>query len=98
MQKLQNELDVKAKRLSGMIPLLQNSLKLYKKSVENSEKLLKIAKVSYQNDRLTTEEYLRYEDEVVSAKAKYFKAKTALIQTKLELAVIYGNDIEELVK
>jgi outer membrane protein TolC len=98
MQKLQNELDVKAKRLSSMIPLLQNSLKLYKKSVENSEKLLKIAKVSYQNDRLTTEEYLRYEDEVVSAKAKYFKAKTALIQTKLELAVIYGNDIEELVK
>jgi outer membrane protein TolC len=97
-EKLQNELDSKAQTLQQTIPLLENSLKLYKKSIENKENLLKIAKISYQNDRLTTEEYLRYEDDVVSAKAKYFKAKTKLIQAKLELAVLYGDNIEEMIK
>ncbi|HFB53805.1 MAG TPA: hypothetical protein ENJ67_03655, partial [Sulfurimonas autotrophica] len=68
------------------------------KSIQNKEKLLKIAKVNYNSGRLSTEEYLRYEDDVVSAKAKLYEAKAQKWQTQMELAVIYANNIEEMVR
>ena len=105
LQKEQAQLDKakeallsKAKALQNSLPLLEHSIELAKKSVASKEKLLSIAKVSYQTGRLSTEEYLRYEDEVVGAKAKLYKAKAQKWQNILQLAVIYGNNIEEMVK
>jgi outer membrane protein TolC len=98
LQKLQDELTAKAKMLNSSLPLLDNSIKLSRKSIENKKKLLKIAKVNYKSGRLSTEEYLRYEDDVVSAKAKLYQAQAQKWQTLMELAVIYANNIEEIVK
>ena len=98
LEKMSDELGAKAKMLEESLPLLNNSVKLYKQSIEDKKQLLKIAKVNYKNGRLSTEEYLRYEDGVVSAEAKLYKAKAQLIQTKMQLAVIYANNIEEMVK
>ena len=98
LQKLQDELQAKADMLNASLPLLDNSIKLTYKSIENKQKLLRIAKVNYKNGRLSTEEYLRYEDEVVSAKAKYYQAKAQKWQTLMELAVIYADNIEEIVQ
>lgn len=97
-QKLEEELSSKAKMLQNSLPLLENSLKLSQKSIENKEKLLKIAKVNYTSGRLSTEEYLRYEDDMVSASAKLYKTQAQKWQTLMELAVIYANNIEEMVK
>ena len=98
LEKLEEELSSKAKMLQNSLPLLSNSIKLSKKSIQNKEKLLKIAKVNYTSGRLSTEEYLRYEDDLVSASAKLYKTKAQRWQTVMELAVIYANNIEEIVQ
>ena len=97
-EKLEDQLSSKAKMLQNSLPLLKNSLKLSRKSIENKEKLLHIAKVNYTSGRLSTEEYLRYEDDVVAASAKLYKTQAQRWQTLMELAVIYANNIEEMVK
>lgn len=97
-QKLQEELSSKAQMLRNSLPLLKNSIKLSQKSIENKKKLLKIAKVNYTSGRLSTEEYLRYEDDVVSASAKLYKTEAQKWQTLMELAVIYADNIEEIVQ
>ncbi len=97
-QKLEEELSSKAKMLQNSLPLLANSIKLSQKSIANKGKLLKIAKVNYTSGRLSTEEYLRYEDDVVAASAKLYKTQAQKWQTLMELAVIYANNIEEMVK
>jgi len=98
LEKLQDELSSKAKMLENSLPLLANSMKLSQKSIENKEKLLRIAKVNYTSGRLATEEYLRYEDDVIGAKAKLYKTQAQRWQTLMQLAVIYANNIEEMVK
>ena len=97
-EKLEAELSSKAKMLQNSLPLLANSIQLSQKSITNKEKLLKIAKVNYTSGRLSTEEYLRYEDDVVAASAKLYKTQAQKWQTLMELAVIYANNIEEMVK
>ncbi len=97
-EKLEEELSSKAEMLQNSLPLLANSIKLSQKSIKNREKLLRIAKVNYTSGRLSTEEYLRYEDDVVSASAKLYKTQALKWQTLMELAVIYANNIEEMVK
>jgi outer membrane protein TolC len=98
LEKLSDELRSEAKMLEDSLPLLDNSLKLYKQSVQNKKKLLAIAKVSYNSGRLDTEEYLRYEDDVVSEEANLYKTEATKWQTLMQLAVIYANNIEEMVK
>ena len=97
-EKLKDELDSKAKMLQASLTLLDNSIVLSKKSIANKEKLLEIAKVNFMSARLSTEEYLRYEDDVVAASAKLYKTKAQKWQTLMELAVIYANNIEEIVQ
>ncbi len=98
LQKFQDELSSKAKMLQNSLPLLANSITLSKKSIENKNKLLKIAKVNYTSGRLATEEYLRYEDDLVAAKAKLYKTEAQRWQTLMQLAVIYANNIEEMIQ
>jgi len=98
LEKLSDELSAQAKMLEDSLPLLTHSLTLYKQSVTNKKKLLAIAKVSYNSGRLSTEEYLRYEDDVVSEEANLYKTKATKWQTLMQLAVIYANNIEEMVK
>jgi len=98
LQKLRDELTAKAHMLENSLSLYDNSIKLLQKSVQNKTKLLEIAKLNYKNARLSTEEYLRYEDDIVDAKAKLYQTKAQKWQTLMELAVIYANNIEEMVK
>jgi len=98
LEKMSDELHAKAQMLEESLPLLENSVKLYQQSIDDKKQLLKIAKLNYKNGRLSTEEYLRYEDDVVSAEAKLYKSEAEVIQTKMQLAVIYANNIEEMIK
>lgn len=98
LQKQRDELGANARALEASLPLLENSVSLYKKSIEEKTALLKIAKVDYASGRLSTEEYLRYEDELVQAQAQLYKAQAQKWQTVAQLAVIYGNSIEEIIQ
>ncbi|MFT7004824.1 MAG: outer membrane protein TolC [Sulfurimonas sp.] len=98
LEKLRDELNSKADMLKSSLSLLDDSLILSNKSIENKQKLLDIAKVSYKSGRLIVEEYLRYEDDMVDAKAKLYQVKAQKWQTLMELAVVYANNIEEIVQ
>ena len=98
LMKLSDELYAQAKMLESSLPLLDNSKKLYNRSIEDKKKLLSIAKLNYKSGRLSTEEYLRYEDDVVSQEAKLYKTEATIWQTQMQLAVIYANSIEEIVQ
>ncbi len=92
------ELQVKADDLSRTLELLDHSKELANKSVGHERELLKVAKVAYGSGRLVQEEYLRNEEKVLSAEARYFLTEARWWETFATLAVLYGNNLEELVK
>ena len=98
LQKTKEELVAKSSALQKQLKLLINSEKLKKANIKKVEDLLKYAKVAYKEGRMTEEDYLRYEDAVVSAKANYYEAVSKKWQTVAKLAVIYGNDLATIVR
>jgi outer membrane protein TolC len=98
LDKMNLELTSQAEQLQRSLPLIENSIQLFNNSIRDKEELLKIAKVSYQADQMTMEDYLKYEDDLVLEKSKLYKAQAQNWQTLVKLAVIYGNSIEEIVK
>jgi outer membrane protein TolC len=98
LRKMDLELRAQAKELESNLPLLENSISLYRESINNKEKLLNIAKAAYETGRMSIEDYLRYEDDLVMEKANLYKTQAEKWQTILKLAVIFGNNIEGIVK
>ena len=86
------------KNLKGRLPIIEKSRQLAGKSVKNNTQLLKIARVSYDSGRTTTEEYLRYEAQVLSAQADFARAVDAKWQILTQQAVLYGTDLRGVVK
>ncbi|PIQ17964.1 MAG: hypothetical protein COW66_08935 [Flavobacteriaceae bacterium CG18_big_fil_WC_8_21_14_2_50_34_36] len=98
LDKLTIEFTAQAKQLEKTLILLENSIQLYTASIKDKEELLDIASLSYSLDQMSMVDYLKYEDDVVLEKSKLFKTKAQKWQTLVKLAVIYGNDIQTLVK
>jgi outer membrane protein TolC len=98
LDRLSMEVRSQASQLQKSLLLLDNSIQLYDKSVKDKEQLLDIARVSYQSDQMSMEDYLKYEDDAILEQSKLFKARAAKWQTLVKLCVIYGNNIEEIVK
>lgn len=105
VKSLENELAEKESELSSQLQqlkinlqILDNQILLYKKSIKDKEGLLKVAKVAYDNERMTIEDYLKYEDDLALEQSKYYKTEAEKWQTLMKLAVIYGNNIEQIVK
>ena len=98
LDRMSLELSSQASQLQNSLTLLESSIVLYNNSIKEKEQLLDIAKVSYQSDQLSMEDYLKYEDDVVLEQSKLFKSQAQKWQTLMKLNVIYGNKIEEIVK
>jgi outer membrane protein TolC len=98
LEKMTIELSAQASQLEKSLVLLESSIQLYTNSINDKQQLLDIAKVSYQSDRLSMEDYLKYEDDVVLEQSKLYKSQAQKWQTLMKLNVIYGNKIEEIVK
>jgi outer membrane protein TolC len=98
LNKMSLELISQAAQMQNSLLLLDNSIQLYNKSIKEKEQLLDIARVSYQSDQLSMEDYLKYEDDLVLEQSKLFKVQAEKWQTLMKLCVIYGNNIEEVVK
>jgi len=97
-EKEQLKTDALVRSMLKSLGLLRHSSQLYKKSVDNKRRLRDIAKVSYENGRMNMEDYLRYEDEYVTQEALLYQTQAQLWQTKMKLAVVYGNNIQEMVQ
>jgi outer membrane protein TolC len=89
---------IKAKELKKEISYLEHMLVLSQKNIKNQKRLLHIAKVSLLQGVFTEDEYLRYEDALADAKASYSDQRAKMWQDKAQLAVIYGNDLKEIVQ
>ncbi|WP_456381645.1 TolC family protein [Hydrogenimonas sp.] len=98
LQKTKQEFEAEARALEETRKLLRRSIDLAKKSVANRENLLAYAKVAYETGRMSEEEYLRYEEGLLEAQGKVAESEAKLWQTVAQLAVIYGNDLEDIVK
>jgi outer membrane protein TolC len=97
-QKMRATLLSQADHLENSLILIERSVSLYTNSLKNKNDLLKIAKVSFESGRISIEDYLKYEDDLVLEKSKLYKAQAEKWQTLVKLAVIYGNNIENLIK
>ncbi len=98
LRKMKLELLSQARELENNLPLLNSSIELYKQSIKDKKDLLDIAKVSYLSHRMTVEDYLKYENDVVLEESNLYKTEARKWQTLMQLAVIYGNNIEEIVE
>jgi len=77
---------------------LTSSRTLAVKSVENYEEMLKTARVAYATERMTQEEYLRYEESLLNAKASLYAIDATLWQNIAQRAAISGKDFKEIVQ
>lgn len=84
--------------LQQKLPIVARSLELATQSVKNNEQLLKIAKVSFDLGRTTTEDYLDYESRVLTAQATLHNAMDAKWQIIAQQAILYGIDLRGIIK
>ncbi|AEA34377.1 TolC family protein [Hippea maritima] len=98
LQEYKRQLIAQSKSTKDELKILSKSIILAKKNIKNSEELLKYAKVAFRLQRMTEEEYLRYEDNLLSAKAELLELKLRKWQDISKLAIIYGNDLKEIVR
>ncbi|WP_281951761.1 TolC family protein [Nitrosophilus kaiyonis] len=96
--KTQIELKAKAKSLKNQLKIYKNMQKIAHQKVKRQKELLRYAKTAFDVERITEEEYLRYEDNLLQAQAELSQIKAKYWQTLAQLAVIYGNDLERIVK
>ena len=98
LEKTRLEVTAEANQLESSLAIIDNAIKLNKSSIQSKQELLNIAKESYLKERMTIEDYLKYEDDLLFEKAKLYQTQAEKWQTLMKLAVIYGNNIENLVK
>ena len=98
LKKMRIEITAQANQLEKSLNFLSNSIQLNESTIQSKQELLNIAKASYLKDRMTVEDYLKYEDDLLFEKAKLYQTQAQKWQTLMQLAVIYGNNIENLVK
>ena len=98
LKKSEQELKTEVKALQKELVLLEKSKKLKKTNIQKNENLLRYAKVSFDEGRMREEDYLVYEDKLLSAKSSYYETVSQKWQDIAKLAVIYGNDLKGVVR
>lgn len=98
LAELEIELAASEKNLRRRLPLAKRSLRLAEEALANNNKLLAIARVAYDAGRTTTEEYLRYEAEVLASQAQVARAVDNRWQIIAQQAVLYGADLKEVLQ
>lgn len=96
----QTRLDMSAlgETLNRKIQVVEKSIGLAEKSITDSQTLLTVARVAVRVGRMTTEDYLRYESDVLAAQASLYRARQQKWQIVAQQAAIYGTDLNGVVK
>lgn len=98
LAQLQIDLEAEADTMSQQLPIVEKSQVLAVKSLANSKKILNIARVAYRNGRITTEEYIRNEAEVLDNEAALHKTNRDRWQIISRQAVLFGDDLTGVVQ
>ena len=92
------ELTAREENLKARLPVVDEALQLAERTHANDTRLLNVARVAYNSGRTTTEEYLRYEAQVLASRAAITKARDEKWQIIASQAVLYGIDLRGIVK
>jgi len=95
---LRIDLDSEAQSLNGQLTLIEHSAELARTTLANDRRLLEIAKVAYRNGRMTTEDYLRYEAQVLDAAAALYQTRVDRWQAVSRQAVLFGDELTGVVQ
>lgn len=98
LKKMRQEITAQSIQLENSLTILTSTIQLNERTIRSKQELLDIAKESYLKNRMTIEDYLKYEDDLLFEKTKLYQTQAKRWQTLMQLAVIYGNNIENLVK
>lgn len=98
LQQVNQELVATERSLKQKLPVIDRSYQLSLETLSNSRRLLEIAAVAYDSGRTTTEEYLRYESQVLASQSSVYKAQQARWQVLAKQAVLYGTDLRGEIK
>jgi outer membrane protein TolC len=98
LSQLQIDLVATAESLRQQLPLVDRSDDLARTNLKNKQQLLDIAKVAFRNGRMTTEEYLRFEAQVLDAEAALYKTHVDRWKIISQQAVLYGDDLTGVVQ
>ena len=98
LENLKQQLRSESDSLNASLKIVKRSIKLAEKTVQYQKELLVYAKKAFEVQRMTEEEYLRYVDALVKAEADLYGLEAKRWEIISKLAVIYGNDLEELVR
>jgi outer membrane protein TolC len=98
LEQLKIQLKSESIALNTQLRIINNSIIIAKKELNNQHQLIKYAKVAFNAQRMLEEEYLRYEDALLNAEASLLELKAKKWEVISKLAVMYGNNLEEIVK
>jgi len=92
-RKTKKDLDAKARSLEKQRPVIEDAIGRAKKNIELAEEILNISKVSFKNKRMTIEDYLVYEIDLLKAKADLSLWESKKWNLVAEKAVLYGQNL-----
>jgi outer membrane protein TolC len=98
LAQLRIDLAAQAESLQRQLPIIMHSTELAQTSLENAHRLLDIAKVAFSSGRMSTEEYLRFETQVLDAEAALYKTNVDRWQIISQQALLYGVDLTGVVQ
>ena len=98
MQKTIKDLSAEVKKIKASIKDINRALSLQENSIALKEELLKSAKVAFEMNRMSVDDYLNYETDLAEAKANLANLKAIKNSLLANLAFIYGNNLERVFK
>ena len=98
LQKTIKDLSAEVKKIKASIKDINRALSLQENSIALKEELLKSAKVAFEMNRMSVDDYLNYETDLANAKANLANLKAIKNSLLANLAFIYGNNLERVFK
>ena len=98
LAQLRIDLSAEAQSLNGQLKLIGHSTELARTTLANDQRLLGIAKVAFRNGRMTTEDYLRYEAQVLDSAAVLYQTDVDHWQAISRQSVLFGDELTGVVQ
>lgn len=98
LHKASLELQAQARTLQSDLASLQAQKIELQSLKQANKKLLKIAKVAYDNGRMSTEEYLRYEEALFEAQQKEAQITLESWKKNAQIALLHGVELSTVIK
>jgi len=98
IEKTKKDLTAEIEKINSSLNEINKQISLLKNSLRLKEELLKGAKVAFQLNRMSVDDYLKYEDNLAKAKADLANLIANKNMLKANKAFIYGKNLKKVFK